>query len=405
MKKFMILCLVLLHCFLLGACGGTAGLSGPQNVGGQAGTGKTPGTANGSVSYAEPEIVIHEDEVEWEELRDVDNRLWGYVKHIYGTNNQKEGVVLMELYDRNKNLLHSFSPKLPGGTMGLGIAGDVIFISDWNDYGSTDYSFNISDLSHPLAYSEYRNGATTRLDLYGNDGQVVRTLAPSDPVNKLDWQVYDNGVFMVDEHYSVSLGGGWALTTPVRKMYYTEAGDLLLENWYTIEMIGEDDFMITRIESKDEAGNVLAVYDRTAENCTLHEYYNPDRNIFWVQEECGNTGILFSWDPKLYFQEYRDLQTKENILSVRHIYQGDQFDHTEMTAYGGKVEVVDCSSAGNYSKLEFYDPDGNLQATFEAPEKRGWMTVTATVKGLRIEFYDAAGANVSTELYHPDSTE
>ena len=76
-----------------------------------------------------------------------------------------------------------------------------------------------------------------------------------------------------------------------------------------------------------------------------------------------------------------------------------------MTAYGGKVEVVDSPTVGTYSKLEFYDPDGNLQATFEASEKRGWLTVTVSDEGVCIEFYNAAGTRITTKVYHPDSME
>lgn len=283
MKKTMIVLLVLL-CLLASACG---------NAG--------------------SDIELYEDEVSWEELLDGDGNLLGYVKETGGINCGAEGIVLSEVYDREKNLLQSFSPKLPGCTLEVFMSEGWLEVYEWNEASDNNgfgcYYVRSFALDRPYAYVENRDGATTRLELYGPDGQVVKTLTPSVPDRELEVVSESNETYFCVVEFMNSP----TRIDCTRSAYYNRDGELLGDFWYTSDEEGR----ITRLEARDEAGNVLYAHNATTEDCFLHASYVWELEQFVVCEEYEfidtETGLV---DWATVYEEWREAKTQECIYSV-----------------------------------------------------------------------------------------
>lgn len=414
MKKTMILTWMILLCFLVTACGqATPNAENHSQDSAPADSGKNLfsslfGNNAQEETFdfnAEPEIVVNEQDVYLEELYDFDNNHKGYLKITQGSNCGQYGCVLLEFLDLNKNVVSSFSPRLPGLTLDCGIEPSRYYVweSDYNEDGVTanEYILNADDASQIYAYTEVRKGTTTRLDLYGNNGQVVATLAASSPGNQMFVDNICTDYYIISENLSTVIIDDLICPISKRSLYYSrEDGRQLADFWITYdpERLLQGEY-ITRIESKDENGEVLRVYTQTMHDSLLRAHYEESTGYLKVYEYRSIS------DLTEILEELYDPQTRQVIFRKQHIYQDGVFSHTEMSVCGGKVAVTDGPTIGTFTKLEFYDPQGVLQMTVEAPEG-GWLYTywsMGTTIGCGVGVYNANGEYIDDAKYAPES--
>ena len=183
MKKIVFIALVLVLCLSATACIRIADNSSAPT--------------NPSVDpLGEPVIVLDESSVERQPRYNANGKQVGYYQYTYGTNCGVYGVMRIEFLNLNNKVLNSYAPKLAGCTLASGQFGSMdhdyfeltdIWESDYNQEAVTSNEYKVVPYSggKPYSYIENRKGVTTKCDLYGTNGQVVASLTPADPKNKL----------------------------------------------------------------------------------------------------------------------------------------------------------------------------------------------------------------------------
>ena len=367
-----------------------------------------PGTAPPTPTidlYADPVIVIDETRIERQNRYDAHGNHVGYYQYTYGTNCGNDGVVLLSFLDLDGNVLNAYSPKLAGGTLYGGQFGsmnhdyfELTDIAEGNHQDpitSNEYKFVPYSGGMLYSYIENRNGATTRCDLYGVDGQVVASLLPADANNQLSIphiriyvDDYFTDHFCVSEEYSED-GTRYTKHT----MYYSMEGQLLADFWPTNVAVPDSHMQKpVRIECKDEAGEVRSVFAQSVEGSYLNAYFDEQRDLLYIAEY---------WDQTVVMTAYCVPGTYEVLFKAQKIYENGVFSHTEMEAFGGEVKVTDGQTPDTYTKVEIYDSNGVLQKTITAPESGGWLTAYWESEWLWIDIYDADGNEVDYYAYAP----
>ena len=200
-KRCIIMLCLLLVCFTISACGTSGGGSANGNS-------EETGKGNSDIvtvdPNGEPEIVVDENQVELEERHDAQGNHVGYYRYTAGTNCGVYGCVKLEYLDLDKNVLKTFEPQMAGCTMGCGMIGenDINEIWESNDAG-TSIEYGIE----PFTNGKIRTciytlaGSAIRVDIYGEEGQIVASVEPSAEGKRLDLIASDEGYYVVSEGY------------------------------------------------------------------------------------------------------------------------------------------------------------------------------------------------------------
>lgn len=395
MKKIVFIFLVLALCLSATAC---IGIAKPPEM----------PTVPPVDPMGEPVIVLDENNVERQPRYNANGKQVGYYQYTYGTNCGFYGVVLIEFLDMNDKVLNSYAPKLAGCTLASGQFGSMdhdyfeltdIWESDYNQVAVTSNEYKVVPYSggKPYSYIENRKGVTTRCDLYGTNGKVVKSLTPAEPKNKLTIahiNIYTDDFY--EDHFDIQEGyteGDTGYAT--RRIFYSMKGALLGDFWFTTAPVPNSHMQnIVRIECKDEAGATQQVFEQSMEGSELRAFFDEQREVLYIGEY-GERNTLMT--------AYCEPGTYELLFREQKIYENGTFSHTEMEVCGGEVVVTDGQRLDTYEKLEIYDAAGELQKTVTAPEAGGWMEARweGEASWLWIDLYDASGNKVGYDVYEP----
>ena len=394
----MILFLLIL-CLCLSAC--NKGL----------GSGIDPVTEPKVDPNAEPEIVLDVASAKVEKSIGTGNRPAGYFRYTEGTNCGVAGVVLMEYLDLQENVVYSFSPKLPGGTLTLdewcAFGMDYTAIREQNDYGAIDYYIEPGPNGRIL-YIEYSEGKLykrrcTRVEIYGEDGQVVNSVELSQEGN--DLEVYKE----IDEYgrvcYSVNelihlyiTNYGASTTFTKRTCIFDFRGKLILE------IVGDprtdlDDALMHgidfKVEIKNEDAEVIRVYEPSGPNSLVGAHYLAETGLLTALEQ--------TLDHKTLMEEWYNPITKTVIYRHRSNYdEAGNLVGEEIIFWDGKVVTTESAFEGYYTKVEFYDKAGELKKTVEPIEGSVYISLDFRERArCIIVFRDKNGADVGADVYYP----
>ncbi len=453
MKKFLI-AITLVLCLSLTACG-NASQQG-DSLDGQAGDssnssffdkilgqfGNSLGGQSGSNSteepidiFSEPQIILDETSVELENRYDNYGKHIGYYRATLGTNCGVEGVMLFDILDLDKNVINSYKPTFAGQSLYTSFRGEGYlveifetdaFIQEIQTFktNSNSYYFIAGGNGNPYAYIEDRNGATVRLDLYNENGDVVTSLTPNDPKNRLDvWDytfIYGKGYdIKVSECVDYKFYGGIMWGTSSRELYYNSNGKLLCEIEYDYTENNEkSDLIQTRARVKNASGKLLRTYERSNLDKVLASKLgeDPDFYIYYSSEmDC----LSFYADDGLDYMnlftnyinyEYIDLSENKVLLKLEKTYQDGNKFITEYTHRGGKLIATADGKSSYYSKIENYDKKGNLKEIVEEANgellKVEWSALGDVgyisfydTEGNSMDYYEVNGETYSRTVY------
>ncbi len=393
MKKLTCIFLIIVLCASMTACVmmGTPGTQQPEN----------------EVDFNAPAQIVL-DESEREDLRteafyNEEGICIGYYRFTNGTNCGVEGLMRLEFLDLNHTVRNTYEPTVAGATLGFVRQGSEnitqIYESDYkgNNTSSNSYLLYPYSVGRPYTYIENRKGVTVRCDLYGVDGNVVRTLTPENPENRLTVYEYQVNHFSVSEQYYVELANGSHACT-VRDLTYDMEGDLLCEIVNTIEEDTERMMMeLARAEVRNGVGQTLRIYERSSPDFELRVSYNPNDRMLNASES------KYIYEPTMGvmipFTEYFDVFTNTVLYREEGIYEGNNLVSRKHVLYGGEL-VTTKWDGGGYCKLEIYDAAGALKKTYEAPEGGilgfSWDTMA---RAIRVTVYDGESNVIVDELY------
>ncbi|MBR5246486.1 MAG: hypothetical protein IKV25_03835 [Clostridia bacterium] len=382
--------------------------------------------------FSEPQIVLDKSSEVLEKLRDDEGNHIGYYRITEGTNCGVMGTMLIEFLDLDKNVIDSYQPKLAGQGLGYNLGegyileiweSDAIFGQENQNYNSNSYYFRRGGNSTPYAYIEDRNGATVRLDLYNENGDVVTSLTPNDPKNRLSvWDytfTYGKGYSIkVYEYVDYKFYGGIMWGTESREMYYNSNGKLLCEIEYDYTENNEKSNLIkTRARVKNASGKLLRTYERSNLDKALASKLGeaPDFYIYYDLEfDClsfyADDGLDYMNLTYCINHEYIDLSENKVLLKLEKTYQDGNKFITEYTHRGGKLIATAGGKSSYYSKIEIYDKKGNLKEIVEAANgellKVEWSAFGDTgyisfydTEGNSMDYYEVNGETYSRTVY------
>ena len=424
MKKIISVILILTLCLGLWACSG----------------GDAPSQQNTEPEVtidpnAEPEIVIDPDSVKQNPLDTNSEQTVCYFRTVEGTNCGVPGVVSVEYLDANENVLHTFSPQLPGGTMSAGgnAAGKTRVTER---AGNRVISYIIDTETGKLLYCEHsevndKEYTCNRIDLYSNNGQFAVSVEVTNEGHSLLPTFYfdqqENLCFVIDELFN-----SYEMDDGNFHMYYGRTLYYVNQN-LVVEILGEPVTSLTaqwniiqhrKVEVKNGHGNVIAVYEANSENSCVDAGFNSDDNMISVREKF--------FDDRNIRQESFDLTTGTKLSSETNTYNEDgilvceettRWTQEGVTSYhcvttydasgkqtgdeiefrGGKVITTNHATySALYIKAEFYDTTGTLKKTVEPVDGSICFTLTHYREDqFLITFYDNDGNEIDYDSYRP----
>ena len=241
---------------------------------------------------AEPEIVTDAASVKQEPLDTGSEQPVCYFRSTEGTNCGIPGIVFVEYLDANENVLHTFSPQLPGGTLSAGgFAGGKTYVTERIDQRSISYEID-TETGKLLSCEHFevndRDYRCTRIDLYDNDGQVAVSVESS-----------IEGRILRVQHFVDQQRNDWAIIYEGFEVYetatvYTDR-TLYYKNLNMVAeisgdpMIGLDDGMMfaenRKVEIKNGCGELLGIYEASGENSLVGAGVGIESGMVYVEEQ------------------------------------------------------------------------------------------------------------------------
>ena len=385
---------------------------------------------------AEPEIVMNPESVKQEPLDTFSEQPVCYFRTTEGTNCGVPGIVSVEYLDANENVLHTFTPQLPGGTLSAGgFAGGETHVTESVDNRGLSYAIDTETgklLSCEHFEGNGRDSRCTRIDLYDDDGQVAASVEVSKEGNDLrvDHTVDQRGnswSILYDQFYVYETGNGIASAYSVRTLYFKNQE--LVAEILGDPVTGLNDGMMfaidRKVEIKNGRGEVIGIYEASGENSLVGAGVPIDSGTVSVEEQRFDhryilreeidpvTGAKVSKETFDYsedgtlIQEETTRWTGEDIVSYHCIRKYDPSGtliSEETEFWGGKVVTTfDATYSAIYSKAEFYDAEGVLQKTVEPVDGSvGFILLFGEEDRCVIEFYDKDRETVSYDSYRPE---
>lgn len=365
----------------------------------------------------EPDIILNENDVTLEE------RPGGSYRCTKGTNCGTEGIMLIEVLDANGVVHNTFSPKMAGSKLSLHqdtrpytvffntakqreieIAYTTIYESSAAGTGNGTFNqYILYPRSDGVVYSyeEMRDFKTVRCDLYKPNGQLIVSLTPSDPNHEVHLAYSNNGVnvfhvpgvvdyFDVTEAYFIYPDGKYYFHPFSRQTIYSTSGELLLDNWMTMEEHKVFGTVCAQVELRDANGEVKKTYSKTDDIDHWFVFYNNESNVIDISGGSGK------------YQECLTPVTYETIYREQQFFQDGAYSHTEIEYVGGQVVITESHVEECFAKLEFYDDAGVLRKTV-APPEGGFLSVhwSMATKTFEIRIFDANYEEIKWDTYTP----
>ena len=385
MKRFLSMIAILVLCTSMTACAMTGTPSGNQ------GEKIDP--------YSEPIIVVNENEVERQNRYDAEGNHVGYYQFTSGTNCDVYGIVLVEYLDLEGNALKKFSPQFAGCTMGYSIAEEnetpheLTTICEVSHVGVTSIEYTMVPYScGKMEKAVYTvNGITNQVDVYGIDGELLRSMKTSKEKNSFDVTTWADDYIHVREYYVDDTYHSYG----EKEFFFDANRNLLCEVLLTSEkQKGSNNVHVTRMEVKGTDGQTKRIYEPSVEGAYFDiGGYKDDKQLFvYENDKTGEWIMQEIYNPEEDFVIYRE----------QVIYDGNgNASHKEFEAYGGKVVTTDSQYKGYYKKIEFYDAQGVLKYTVDMTETREYITLRWDKVNNRcmMEFYTEQGPTGGYDFY------
>ena len=368
---------------------------------------------------AEPEIVLDAASTYQEPLSDIFGQVIGSLRYTEGTNCGVKGTVQIEYLDTNGNVVQTFSPQLPGGTLtwwGASWSGTMNRETEqvYEKNGHARVSWHIAPYTNGrILLYEYIEGTggdsrCTRIDLYKHDGQLASSLEVSKESNYLhiDFPIPD-WTQITEKSIIPETGSGDPRIYTVRQWIFDYNYNLAVEIIGDPAILQYDPRRMThdrKTEIRNYAGNTQMVYEASGENTLVGASFDWGEGYLYIYEETLNHDLLLMEKriPRSNAVAYREAHTYDesgNRLSTEYVF------------WNGKVLTTPSDKEDLFTKVEFYSAFGDLKKTVELIENSAYIHLNfnyGSVDGNRIceiTFLSKTGEELGRDRYVSESSQ
>ena len=410
MKKIISAILILTLCLSLWACSG----------------GVAPDQQNTEPKVtidpnAEPEIVLDEASTKQDPLSDTSNQVVGYLRYTEGTNCGVVGTVRIEYLDATENVVQTFSPQLPGGTLTWRastwngtFSKEVEYVVEKNGHTTVTWTIEPNTNGRPLL-CDYLEGTgkdrcCTRIDVYNSDGQVATRVKVSKEGNSLhfdpSFKPENTDWSNIVETFTIWETDSNPISYTVRQCLLDGSKNLVLEI-ISDPVIGPYDPLMMadsrKIEIRDHVGKTQTVYEASGEDTRIGARYIYNTGMLYVEEESLNHDLLLREEriPGTATVAYREVKTYDeagNCLSTEYVF------------WNGKVLTTPSDQEDLFTKVEFYNANGELAKTVELIENSAYIHLgfgTYWLNGnetCEITFFSKTGEKIGRDSFVSQSS-